>query len=179
MVVPPFLRDNELWVMAYSMDDERAALFCSTSEEKAFLQRCHHGCSIIQSNLFTFLDGDVDMFADAVIASSSVPTVVPPKLIDGKYYADGGIVYASPFTPFRNQIEDLDSFHLMYINGSDLDDTDFSFVEPENRTIVDTADVTTTAIVKSYLIQDRYSCYILIKSKGSVVHRDISLKEYF
>lgn len=178
-VVPPFLRDNELWVMAYSMDEKRAALFCSTSEEKAFLQRCHHGCSIIQSNLFTFLDGDVDTFADAVIASSSVPTIVPPKLIEGKYYADGGIVYASPFTPFRNQIEDLESFHLIYVNGSDLDDNDFSLTDPEFRTIVDTADVTTTAIVKSYLIQDRYACYILIKSKGDVIHRDISLQEYF
>lgn len=179
LAVPVTLKEYEVWVMAYNLDEKKPALFCSTSEEKAFLKECFENCSIIRSDIFQYLNGNVDTFADAVIASSSIPTVVPPLCIKDKLYEDGGVVYASPFTPFRDQIEDLESFHLMYINGIDLNDQDFTVVDPQQRTIFNTVDVTASAIVKSYLMQDRYSCYILIKSKGPVTKMDITLEDYF
>lgn len=178
-IKPVTLRDHEIWIMAYCLNNKAPALFCSTSSEKSFLQSCSQECSINQSKIFQFLNGDVKTYYDAMIASSSVPTVVPYKEINKKYYADGGMIYASPFIPFRNQIETLESFHLLYINGRDLDAGEHSTVNPDYTTLVNTTEDTTTAIVNSCLIQDRYTCYTLIQSKGVTKHEDITLDNYF
>lgn len=178
LMVKAMLKDIEMWILAYNVTEKMAALFCSTSEEKSILKRCHLNCSLTRSTEFEYLDGDVKKFGDAVVASSSVPAVVPAKEIDKKYYSDGGIMYASAFVPFRDQISNLDSFHIMYINGYDLDDDDVSSINPSNRSIVNTADRTTVALVRNIIIQDRFSCFSLLETKGKVENVDMTLQEY-
>ena len=175
-MVPKILKDHEVWVMAYSLEDKGPAMFCSTSHENSILQRCKRECKVSRSKLFYYLDGDVQTFGDAVMASSSIPTVVPCKVIDGKEYADGGMIYASPFTPFREQIEQIESFHIVYLSCIDLDNAE---EDPNPDNIVKLAKTTTTALVNSSLIQDRYACYTLIKSKGRTRHETMTLEEYF
>ena len=43
-----------------------------------------------------YLDGDMDLIAEAATASCSVPTLVPPVTIDAHRYDDGGVEHASP-----------------------------------------------------------------------------------
>ena len=88
-------------------------------------------------------------------------------------------IFSPPFIPFRDQISNLDSFHIIYINGYDLDDEDLSGVDPSSRSIVSTADRTTTALVKSIIIQDRFSCFTLLKTKGDVKQSEFNLDKYF
>lgn len=177
-LVESMLKDVEMWILSYNISDKIASLFCSTSEEKAFLKQCSDNCTLTRANEFVFLDGDVEKFSDCVIASSSVPTIVPPKKIESSYYSDGGIMYASPFVPFRDQISELKSFHILYINGYNLDDDDFSNKDPSDRSIVKTADKATMALVKSIIIQDRFSCFTLIQSKGHLETKELSFDEY-
>ena len=71
-----------------------------------------------------FSSGNIESIANSTIASASIPTVVPPQIIDGEYYVDGGVGGAPPLTIMQESILHLSkkkSLHLIYINSFDLD----------------------------------------------------------
>lgn len=56
-----------------------------------------------------FEKGDI---IDAVIASSSIPVIFPPVMMDGIQYIDGGVLNNLPVRYIRNDCEKIAAFHV-------------------------------------------------------------------
>ncbi len=56
-----------------------------------------------------FTKGDI---VEAVIASSSIPIIFPPVVIDGEQYVDGGIINNLPVRPIRKDCEKIIGFQV-------------------------------------------------------------------
>lgn len=100
------LKSVEIWTGTYDRNNRKAQYFCNLTEST----------SIINPNFFNmedflfdalplkYVDGDVNKIMDIIVASSSLPVILPPKIIDGIEYSDGGMVSSSPLSVFANEI---------------------------------------------------------------------------
>jgi len=52
----------------------------------------------------------MDEIATITMASASIPGLVEPQIFNGKRYSDGGVCYASAFTPLSSYIRDKLSY---------------------------------------------------------------------
>lgn len=65
--------------------------------------------NIMNGVIHYFDKGDI---IDAVIASSSIPVVFAPQVIDGVQYVDGGVMSNLPVRHIRNDCEKIAGFHV-------------------------------------------------------------------
>lgn len=63
-----------------------------------------------------YADGNIDVLADAALASASIPWVVAPVEINGIEYSDGGTLNASPLSVFENQVVAVAPLRMLYFS---------------------------------------------------------------
>lgn len=119
-----------------------------------------------------YLNGNVELVAQAALASASIPTIVPPQKINDKLYADGGVTHASPLTIMKDAINNLEEkynpgLHITYINSFDLDKPDP--ISHNYMAGVHNGKITMFEIVQNFSIQDRIAGIDLIR------HPDIKM----
>ncbi len=81
---------------------------------------------IVATNLNT---GKIKVFkkgsiVDAVIASSSIPILFPPKKIDGRYFVDGGILMNLPVEPLKEDCDYVTAINITPVVEKNEDDYD-------------------------------------------------------
>lgn len=96
----------EIWTGTYDEKNKQSKFFCNLDSSKSlinpyfFMNEEHmYGSAPLE-----FLDGNIELIADAVLASASIPLVVKGKEINGEIYSDGGCCYPSPISVFSNEI---------------------------------------------------------------------------
>lgn len=100
-------RQPELWIGTSHHADNSPQLFCSKTRASSHLKM----------DDAIYLNHDVRRVLLAGQASASLPTIVPPTVIDGVAYRDGGMSRASPLGPFiQHHLDKKVSYHLIYIS---------------------------------------------------------------
>ncbi|MGL4292981.1 MAG: patatin-like phospholipase family protein [Bacteroidales bacterium] len=104
-----------------------------------------HGISKI------FTEGRV---ADIVWASSSIPVIFPPVVLDGVNYVDGGVLRNFPVLPIRNQCE-----YIIGVNVNPLE------MGPYKKNILGIAERSYLLMFRSNSVEDCHLCDMLIQPK--------------
>lgn len=108
---------------------------------------------------------DKGLVADAVWASSSIPVIFPPVLIDGVHYVDGGVLRNFPVLPIR---------HLCnYIIGVDVNTLKLSPYKPN---ILDIAERSYNLMFRSNSTEDKKLCNLLIETNNTANYNIFDLK---
>lgn len=176
------LISTEIWILAFNNKTEKASLFCNRSPEDSVLSSYEINHSNTMCSPRIYLDGDVKYFADVLLASASIPAYVPPRKIKESYYTDGGLIYASPLTPLSGYLKKLDSFHVVYLCGYDLESVKVKYTEDPQSIFQHTINAT-DYMVKGSLLSERTLVLTILSFRASedqeVIRRDITLEEYF
>ena len=102
------LKETELWIGKFNLDKSKTDLLCTSSQANSKLSTYINSDYMTDlSNVFEikYADGDKDIIADSLNATSSLPGFKPPLKI-GKYnYMDGGLGSASTGSLLLNSIK--------------------------------------------------------------------------
>jgi predicted acylesterase/phospholipase RssA len=155
---------HEIWTGTYNKNRHRARLFCNCSEESSIMDVSCIDHNLTQSMKPVFANGNIEIIAQAGIASASIPAIVPAQQIMGEDYTDGGVAGASPLTimrePIIKYIRDNDSsMHIVYVNSVDLSDPNVKQI----HNVLDTWRQATNDLVRSQTVIDRLSGYNLLR----------------
>lgn len=173
------LTQKEVWIGVTNQSQERAQLFCNLSREnscidsKCFESRLKMGQTPLCKSL-QFLDGDVSKLEKVTVASASIPTLVPPKQIDEDLFADGGIFFASPLTPMKDclrELEDENGLHITYVNTYDIEDQKITTSVDFYPGIFRTGAIAFATMVFSILSQDRLNGLKMLHPDIGELHR--------
>lgn len=157
------LTQKEIWVGVTNQTQERAQFFCNLNrsqsciDESCFDSHLKIGQKTLCESL-RYANGDMNLIKDAIVASASIPTLVPSKKIGDDQYVDGGLFFASPLTPMKDCLEDLEDengLHITYVNTYDLEDQDISTSVDFYPGIFRTGALAFATMVYSTLSQDR------------------------
>jgi hypothetical protein len=171
------LRNTEFWIQAYSTTESGTILFCTKKKDDTILyidERTKRSANILDT---IYLDGDVELYATALKASSSIPTILPPIEVYDKKLIDGGIHFASPLIPLNNSIAELEEFDIIYIAGYTLDES--IIPETKKSSIIDTFSNIFGLFLRSHITQDRMAGYNLVSPDGKYIEEEITLDDYF
>lgn len=96
----------ELWSGTYNMDESKAQFFCNKSRFESEINQVFFSQEQETYGLASFIycNGNKKMICDSIIASASIPFIVPAAKINGVSYGDGGVMYASPLSVFYKEI---------------------------------------------------------------------------
>lgn len=104
---PETVTRTSVMTLTFNETKGNPQIFCNQSEEQSPIKnsmfREEDEISYDVSSI-TFNDGNIEKISDATTASYSIPLVTQLQSIDGEQHADGGINYASPFTPLHLKI---------------------------------------------------------------------------
>lgn len=102
------LKETEIWIGKFNLDKSKTDLVCTSSEANSNLNPYINSNYMSDlSNVFEikYANGDKDVIADSLNATSSLPGFKPPLKI-GKYnYMDGGLGSASTGSLLLNSIK--------------------------------------------------------------------------
>lgn len=111
---------TEVWVAAVENETGYVDLFCNRSLADANIKEPGR-LPIYKANC-NYMDGDIDIIADCVKASSSIPMIFQSVEIDGRKYIDSGAKAGSPLAPLSVILEEsYKEIHIIYVNGYDLE----------------------------------------------------------
>lgn len=157
--------DIEIWTGAYNTIHKKFRIFCNKSSNNSFLSQIELKENITQLMEPFYSNGDIDMISCYSTASASIPSIVPPVIIEKETYADGGIAGASPLSPmYIPIIRSLSNknLHIIYVNSFDILSPNSAII----RNVVDNLRQTTGDLLRSQAIMDR-SLAINLISDGS------------
>ncbi len=106
--------DVEIWTGTYNVKTSKSHFFINTNTKLPFMDINYQQFS---SDIPSVVS-DVDELANVVIASLSIPAMLPPVRIGDSLYCDGGVIYSSPLSVLY-QILPPNS-HVTYINSTDM-----------------------------------------------------------
>lgn len=169
----------EIWTGTYNKSRQKARLFCNRSKEESIVDISCIDHDLTQSMEPIFSNGDIELIAQAGVASASIPAIVPAQKILGEDYIDGGVAGASPLTIMQEPIlkftqENQASLHILYINSIDLS---CSNVKPIHN-VLDTWKQAATNLVRSQTVIDRLSGYELLRCHPGTMHKEEFLCNY-
>ncbi len=100
------VKRTEIWTGTYDTHNCRTQLFCNLSPEDSLI---NHNIfdkerHIYDSNSLKHLNGDIKSISNASTASASIPVLVQKQEINGMFFQDGGVTYASPLSVLSNEI---------------------------------------------------------------------------
>lgn len=100
------IQRSELWLGTYDIKHKKAQFFCNRNPSNSYISEpfFNEEQSLYFARPLIFTGGDVDMLADISVASATIPATVPSKEIKGLLYADGGVMYSSPFSVLHKEI---------------------------------------------------------------------------
>ena len=116
----------EVWTGTNNLEEQRSAIFCNRSSSQLLVENFDY--ELYNSCPLQYLSGNIEEIAAVAIASASIPSLVPPVVIRGQHYVDGGMSGASPLTIFHQVIattvekQGLD-LHITYVNSCNLSKT--------------------------------------------------------
>lgn len=105
----------EIWSLTFSKTHNSAKLFTNRS---CGTTKLTYTTSHINTQPLQYISGDYALFRDIAMASAAVPGVQREVIINDEEHADGGLLFASPFPVFSNNIRDLckqNDVHLVYV----------------------------------------------------------------
>lgn len=123
------VQDIEIWTGTYNSSKAQVRLFCNRSRERSLIDAGHINYNIYQCQPHVYCSGDLDMISSSILASASIPAIVPPTFIDidgtRDSYIDGGIASASPLKILQQSLiekgKDNGSLRMIYVSPIDLD----------------------------------------------------------
>lgn len=147
-----FIRDNfheddimkdEIWTGTYNHIKKKIRLFCN--KNKSVLNMELVDLALTQCLAHVYMHGDVSLISKVLIASASIPTVVPPQKItinnEEEEYVDGGVAGASPLKTMQSPLIEYSkdkNVLLIYVSPIDLTcDTTTNNVMTKNNSISD------------------------------------------
>lgn len=155
-------KDIEIWTGTYNWQHQKPRIFTNISkgESKIINENVNenHCLPIYYSN------HNLNIMCSSMIASASVPSLVPGKYISGELYVDGGVFSASPLSVLYNQIK-IDNYHLIYISPVDTSKTENLNI----KNLIDNVRFSTDFMVKSNVINDKNICYNLLKTRFNTI----------
>lgn len=103
------IKNTELWIGTYNVDDQKARFFCNKEKSEALINNYQFDIDIglSLSNPSYYCNGDVELIYSVCMASCAIPYVVPSQRILNKHYNDGGIMYASPLGVLYSEIYNI------------------------------------------------------------------------
>jgi predicted acylesterase/phospholipase RssA len=101
------IQRTEMWLGTYDVRNKKAQFFCNRSQETAEItesffneeQALYYAMPLIYTN------GDIEKLSKVIIASGTIPALLPSQEIDGEIYADGGVMYASPLSVLHKEVK--------------------------------------------------------------------------
>lgn len=169
----------EIWTGTYNKNRQKARLFCNRSKDESILDISCIDHDLTQSMEPIFSNGNIELIAQAGVASASIPAVVPAQNIMGEDYIDGGVASASPLTimhePILKYAREQDApLHLVYVNSLDLSSPN---IKPIHN-ILDTWRQATNNLVRSQTVIDRLSGYELLRCNPGIMHKEEFICNY-
>lgn len=179
---PQTIQQSEFWILTYNSHKRMAKLFCNKSENNAIIkQQTPDFLLLTGSEEFSYLDGDVSLISDAVMASASIPALVEEEKIKGQLLSDGGSVYASPFIPLQNRIYDVIlrrnlTLKMFYFPPHDFDKTVKSWLFNSDKPSKNPYISVLLQFFHSYNLVDRDSIFNLLQKLAC--GRRVKVKSY-
>lgn len=158
---PSSITGIEVWTGTQNVETQRAALFCNRASSaldlRALDQELYGACEPI------FCSGDVALIARVSVASASIPSVVPPVVIEGKHYVDGGVCSASPLSTLaacvgRTCADRNEECHIVYACPCNLHGS----ADAEFGNLVSNSKRAARDVVRSQTILDRAAAHGLV-----------------
>lgn len=152
--------DRELWTAAYDIGEQKTQLFCNLSEETSMLGKFVLNEDIYQVCPNIYSEGDFRMLSKTVMASASIPGIVPPQKIGFSRYQDGGLTSATPMTLMRPLFENEEEIHLTYVGCEDLNAKD-RYENVGNKSkggLTEAREI----VLRNIVANDRRTCYELV-----------------
>jgi hypothetical protein len=142
-----FSNQVEMWFGTHCKTTAKQQLFCTKHRDEA----------LIHVKKAKYLNNNTDKIVEVVIASSAVPTIVPPILVDGQLLSDGGVGFASPLGPCMEAFhQEMISYHIVYISPTRYNNKDDpQDCEIEEDDMVNKMKSSTTGMVTNIHIADR------------------------
>lgn len=159
---------TETWVGAYNTNLRKFMITTNMGRDNCILRLTESDRILNNLSPLCYADGDVSMMARYVSASCAIPGIVPYMHIDGYYYADGGVVSASPLSYFSKSMETCSrhrhtSFHYVCHTCEDLNAKEGgcyksnSESQDGNQLIQGLIDIVSSMVSVS-LVRDRVAC---------------------
>jgi predicted acylesterase/phospholipase RssA len=167
------IKKYEIWTGTYSKNRQQARLFCNRSQATSILDTTFIDHELTHSMKPVFTDGNIQLIAEAGVASASIPGLVPSQKILGEEHVDGGVGGASPLTIMQEPIlkhtrDNKTPLHIVYVNCIDLSKTDIS----PSKNVLDTLKQATADLVRTQNVNDRLSAYQLLRCHPGTVHKE-------
>jgi predicted acylesterase/phospholipase RssA len=164
---------NEIWTGTYNKNRQKARLFCNRSTEDSIVDVSCIDHDLTQSMEPIFANGNIELIAQAAVASASIPAIVPAQKILGEDYIDGGVAGASPLIimqePILKHTQDNNaSLHLVYVNSVDLSSPN---IKPIHN-VLDTWKQATNDLIRSQTVIDRLSGYELLRCHLGTMNKE-------
>ncbi len=156
------IKDFEIWTGVYNVDYQKAKIFCNRSKEDSILKIDSIDMELTQCLDFEYCNYNFDLIGKVCSASAGIPAFVPPQIIDGQRYIDGGISSASPLTSMSDSIIDLgkkNNLHMFYVNSVDLN----NFQGYKVNNLIDNWRLATYNMIKSQTLCDRLFAVQILK----------------
>lgn len=159
---------HEIWTGTYNKDTQKAQLFCNRSKDESIMSKFKIDHNLTQSMENIYADGNIDLLAKVSLASASIPGVVPPQIINGKKYTDGGNFGASPLTIMKGPLtqyilKENNCVHLIYINSVNLSDIE----KFDSFNVLDIWKQATEDLIRSFSVFDRLVAYEILRSQSN------------
>lgn len=100
------IQRSEMWLGTYDIDNKKAQFFCNRSQGNAEISDTffNEEQPLYNAMPLIYTDGNVELNSKVCLASATIPATVPSQEINGHYYADGGVMYASPLSVLHKEI---------------------------------------------------------------------------
>ena len=147
----------EIWTGTYNSTHGKARFFCNKSSDKSIIGDVDVDRDILQTLDSIYCDGDINLIVKVIMASASIPGVVPAQKINGEFYEDGGLYYASPAAYLTAAMQKSGILkHILYVNSFDIQGDEHI---KSKHNVLKNAIQATNILIKNTLIQDRLICY--------------------
>lgn len=156
------IQTTEIWTGTKNRSTGRGQLFCNRRDSQLPVQ--DFDPHLINCMPLTYIDGDLPKLAKVILASASIPILVPEQEIDGEMHVDGGTAFASPLTPLQDVLRQVPDLHLDYLSSFDA----LSCVG--NRTALNlyqNGEQTAHEVVGSLILHDRMNAIEIIRDRRS------------
>lgn len=163
----------EIWTGTYNKNRQKALLFCNRASKDSIMDESVIDLDLTQSMKPVFANGNVELIAEAGLASASIPAIVPAQKIMGEDYIDGGIAGASPLSimeePILKYIKDNnETLHIVYVNSVDLSCPNSKPI----HNVLDTWRQATKNLIRSQTVIDRLSGYNLLRCHPGIMNKE-------
>jgi hypothetical protein len=167
------IQRSEILTLTFNETDRQPQIFSNRGKQNSnFNNEMFDYETIIgyQVDHLIYNNGDISKISETTTASYSIPLITQLKEIDTKKYGDGGISYASPFTPMKLIIgknytptltHKLQMIYFCSYNVEDKDVDTSSFYGDSN-----TLSVSLKQMLNASILQDRWSGWQLLAMYG-------------